>query len=621
MVGIRDNPPNRESQGFASVLEFLGSAVESNVGELSPHQRIGAGWLVDRIRRYGGAVLADDVGTGKTRTALAASNLLRRDRLAFGVICSPSLVPHWRQEASKQNLAVEIVSTGLLGRRDLPPLDGWIIDEAHAFRNPSTRGWKTLHTLARNHSLILVTATPLWNGLDDLEALIRIFASDSALRCEGVASIARAFADRDRRAISIVFEALVLRRDRSWFDPVASSSLVWRSIGRPGAAEVTALARELQTLTFPLSLSDSAHLQRAFLLARLESGYGALRSSLIRQRRFCSRALSMARRGRRLGRRSDLSDLAIDSDLWQLPLFPSLLGIPLKDPDDLEELEREIDTIDRIARIIPPDDPKLDALTELFVDGPTIIFSSWSESALEIYRRLIEAGVRAVVVTAGRTERSGVACSHFEAIELFRTGGADTLVATDLAGEGLNLQRARRIVHWDVPWSPVRLDQRNVRAWRMGQIHDVEVVLFRPVVSFRQHALFHKEAQKQSWLDACSIPGPEAAPRQPVVPSERGVLLLMEHRSTPRAILFDAHFRILPTCGLGTKLLNRGVHPGTLESVRIVLEGRHRLPASERATRDCSLLDGQILDAFVVNDPAEAGGSATEDQTPDRATR
>lgn len=605
MDGIRDNPQIRESEGLASVLEFLGSAVESHPGELWPHQRIGAGWLVDRVRRYGGAVLADDVGTGKTRTALAAANLLRRDRLAFGVISSPSLIPHWREEASKQNLTVEMVSTGLLGRSVLPPLDGWIIDEAHAFRNPSTRGWKTLHALARNHPLILVTATPLWNTLDDLEALIRIFAGDSDLRCEGVASIARAFADRNRRAISIVFEALVLRRDRSWFDPVASSSLGWRSICRSGAGEVTTLARELETLTFPLSLSDSAHLQRAFLLARLESGYEALRSSLIRQRRFCSRALSMARRGRRLGRQSDSSHLAINSPLWQLPLFSSLLGAPLENPEDLEELEREIATIDRIARIIPSSDPKLDALPELVVDGPTVIFSSWSESALEIYQRLIDAGRRAVVVTAGRSERSGVACSHFEAIELFRNGGADTLVATDLAGEGLNLQRARRVVHWDLPWSPVRLDQRNGRAWRMGQTHDVEVVLFRPVVSFRQNALFHKEVQKQSWLDACSIPGPEVAPRQPVVSSEQGLLLLMEHRSTPRAILFDAHFRIMPTSGLGTKLLNRGVLPGTLESVRTVLEGRRRLPASDHDIRDSSLLDGRLLDAFVV-DPSGA---------------
>jgi superfamily II DNA or RNA helicase len=51
---------------------------------------------------------------------------------------------------------------------------------------------------------------------------------------------------------------------------------------------------------------------------------------------------------------------------------------------------------------------------------------------------------------------------------------ARVLVATDAAGEGLNLQRAaRHLLHWDIPWNPGRMEQRNGRLDRHGQARDV----------------------------------------------------------------------------------------------------------------------------------------------------
>lgn len=50
------------------------------------------------------------------------------------------------------------------------------------------------------------------------------------------------------------------------------------------------------------------------------------------------------------------------------------------------------------------------------------------------------------------------------------------LVATDAASEGLNLQEtARYLLHWDIPWNPSRLEQRNGRLDRHGQARDVQV--------------------------------------------------------------------------------------------------------------------------------------------------
>jgi superfamily II DNA or RNA helicase len=60
--------------------------------------------------------------------------------------------------------------------------------------------------------------------------------------------------------------------------------------------------------------------------------------------------------------------------------------------------------------------------------------------------------------------------------------GARLLIATDAAGEGLNLQRAARLMlHWDIPWNPGKMEQRNGRLDRHGQERDVEIFHFDSV--------------------------------------------------------------------------------------------------------------------------------------------
>ena len=66
-------------------------------------------------------------------------------------------------------------------------------------------------------------------------------------------------------------------------------------------------------------------------------------------------------------------------------------------------------------------------------------------------------------------------------VELFRRpadmGGANILVATDAAGEGINLQFCWLMVNYDVPWNPARLEQRMGRIHRYGQARDPVVIV------------------------------------------------------------------------------------------------------------------------------------------------
>lgn len=52
---------------------------------------------------------------------------------------------------------------------------------------------------------------------------------------------------------------------------------------------------------------------------------------------------------------------------------------------------------------------------------------------------------------------------------------AKIMVATDAAGEGINLQFCRYLINWDIPWNPNRLEQRMGRIHRYGQRDDVRV--------------------------------------------------------------------------------------------------------------------------------------------------
>ena len=63
-------------------------------------------------------------------------------------------------------------------------------------------------------------------------------------------------------------------------------------------------------------------------------------------------------------------------------------------------------------------------------------------------------------------------------LERFLTGTASVLLATDVAGQGLNLQaRARWVVSLELPWNPARLEQRIGRVDRIGQTRGVHATL------------------------------------------------------------------------------------------------------------------------------------------------
>ena len=149
----------------------------------------------------------------------------------------------------------------------------------------------------------------------------------------------------------------------------------------------------------------------------------------------------------------------------------------------VEELREEVETLrdlrDRARRLIDSGrESKFERLRELLegtehAEEKWLVFSEHRDTADYLVRRLEALGHAGRVATI----HGGMAWPEREqAVERFRDpSGARFLVATDAAGEGINLQFCRLMVNYDIPWNPARLEQRMGRIHRYGQEHDVRI--------------------------------------------------------------------------------------------------------------------------------------------------
>jgi superfamily II DNA or RNA helicase len=421
---------------------------------LAEHQAEAARRCLDLLRTRGGAILADDVGLGKS---LVAAEVMRHfDECEL--IVPAALVAQWRELTG-----APVLTHDAIVRDPFVPRAGRlvVVDEAHAFRNPRTQRYAALARRTAGAKVLLVTATPVCNSVGDLEALLRLIAGDDLVADLGVPSIDVAFAALDAEAIGVIAGALVIRRDRSVLPPSLQFGELERRVVRHPVPD----ARIIDELRFPL-VGEHALLRR-FLWRRLESSEAALIESVRRQLRFYERALACIAAGRTLPKRDYRRAFAHeeDRDAFQEVLFWELFAPPGQaDPVAIRE------EMARLGQLLTlPPSPKRQLLEGLLTPEPTLIFTGSAATA-----RDLGAHLRCAVITSRERNREAV-------LRAFREGRTDLVVSTDMAAEGLNLQRAGVIVHYDIPWNPVKLDQRNGRAHRIGQTREtVRAIYFLP---------------------------------------------------------------------------------------------------------------------------------------------
>ncbi|HID64847.1 MAG TPA: hypothetical protein EYP49_19180, partial [Anaerolineae bacterium] len=192
------------------------------------------GYLAAReiLENYGGVLIADSVGLGKTFLTLRLlEDYAYRERQTALIVC-PAAVENtvWRPWLRQFAIPHEIVSMERMSRRDFP-VDKYarrfrviVVDESHNFRNPDTNRWPNLFKImtqgASDKKVILLTATPVNNTVFDLYHQLRLITRDDRrlLLSAGIPDLWEYFrrAEQNRDALYEVLEALAVRRSRQF---------------------------------------------------------------------------------------------------------------------------------------------------------------------------------------------------------------------------------------------------------------------------------------------------------------------------------------------------------------------------------------------------------------------
>jgi superfamily II DNA/RNA helicase len=163
----------------------------------------------------------------------------------------------------------------------------------------------------------------------------------------------------------------------------------------------------------------------------------------------------------------------------ELDLYRSYLSTMQRTGRELRRLKDEVEGLDQLEQLIldcgAAPEAKLVTLESWLKtihsghpDEKVIVFSEYADTVESIVTHLEMHGYSGQVVqltgdTGNRKERT-------KALLRFASAESRILVATDVAGEGLNLQEhCHHLVHFELPWNPNRMEQRNGRIDRYGQ--------------------------------------------------------------------------------------------------------------------------------------------------------
>lgn len=168
----------------------------------------------------------------------------------------------------------------------------------------------------------------------------------------------------------------------------------------------------------------------------------------------------------------DLAEMEIEDDVAD-----AIEAISLNMAEEIEELEHII-AVAKQAEFQHPDvkvERLIDTIDEILSDDRNqkiIIFTEFVATQKYLQKLLENRGFTVSVLNGSMSidERN-------EALREFKTE-TNIFISTDAGGEGLNLQFSNIIINYDLPWNPMKIEQRCGRADRIGQQRDVHIYNF-----------------------------------------------------------------------------------------------------------------------------------------------
>jgi len=429
-----------------------------------PHQLDATRRVLHDMR--GRAILADEVGLGKTIEAgLILKEYIVRGLVKKVIILVPaSLVLQWVRElngkfgiravAQKKSYMWEsydiIVASMDTAKRDphremihSVDYDMLIIDEAHKLKNKKTANYQFINQIRKKYCLLL-TATPIQNDLAELYNLITLLKPGQlgGHRAFQENFVAERRVPKNEAALQFELQKVMIRNRRS-----------------DGGVHFT--QRHVQNIMLVLSPEEKALYDgvTSFVKQRYSEARGDMGSVLpllTLQREVCSSRDAV---------------------------FITLVHLFKKLEDDSPLRAQIWELVERIRGITA--NSKAEKMMEIIqnIHHKIIIFTEYRATQEYLLNYLKSKNISAVPYRGGmnRGKKDWM-------MNLFRNR-AQVMVATEAGGEGINLQFCHHIINFDLPWNPMRIEQRIGRVHRLGQTEDVHIHNLSTYGTIEEHIL------------------------------------------------------------------------------------------------------------------------------------
>ncbi|MEK5441873.1 MULTISPECIES: DEAD/DEAH box helicase [unclassified Fredinandcohnia] len=454
-----------EVEKHQSIPEFEGLQAPKHLPQLTPlpHQLEVAKQVVEKMN--GKAILADEVGLGKTIEAgLILKEYMIRGLVKKVLILVPaSLVSQWASELNQKfyipavqqkksymweqyDVIVSSIDTAKRSpHREIvyeQDYDLIIIDEAHKLKNNKTKNYEFVQNLKKKFCLLL-TATPIQNRIDEIFNLVSLLKPGHLGNQEN-------------------FEESFGKKSRSIDDHEHLKELVNKVMIRNRRDDTGIEWTKRKVETVPIEFSETEQ-ELYDAISAYRSSFSGFASSMFSiltlQREACSsREAVYFTLKKMLEKKNEDGSSAVPEDM--------VMGL-MKKVEQVTQNSKAEKAVELIKQI----------------DDKVIIFTEYRATQMYLQWFLQQNGISSVPFRGGfkRGKKDWMR-------ELFK-GKFQVLIATEAGGEGINLQFCNHIINYDLPWNPMRLEQRIGRIHRLGQEKDVHIYNFATKNTVEEHIL------------------------------------------------------------------------------------------------------------------------------------
>lgn len=431
------------------ISEFEGLQSPKHLADLTPlpHQLEVAKQVVETMN--GKAILADEVGLGKTIEAgLILKEYMIRGLVKKVLILVPaSLVSQWAMELNQKfyipavpqrksyvwdqcDIVVSSIDTAKRSpHREIvleQDYDLIIIDEAHKLKNNKTKNYEFVQSLKKKFCLLL-TATPIQNRIEEIFNLVSLLKPGHLGNkdyFEELFSAKKRSLQNDEHLKELVNKVMIRNRRHD-------TGIEWtKRIVQTIPVEFSPKERELYDAITSFK-GNGLHPSSAFSILTL-------------QREACSSREAVYMTLKNMLERQEDQNSALTEHMI-IPLMQLLQQVPQN-----AKAEKVLELVQKI-------------------DDKVIIFTEYRATQLYLQWYLKQHGITSVPF------RGGFKRGKKDWMKQLFESHAQVFIATEAGGEGINLQFCHHIINYDLPWNPMRLEQRIGRVHRLGQKHDVHI--------------------------------------------------------------------------------------------------------------------------------------------------